>query len=174
MGLKMKVKAAVVLLVVVFLLLPSASRSFESQQKALRGLKGVRVLVEPLYPVAERLGLSKDQITTDVELRLRKAGVRVLSEKEMQETPGLPFLYVNINTYIPTGQKALCAFTARVDLAEVVTLARGYPSVGLIWHKDSIGTVGTQSIREIRGEVGDLVDEFINDYLAANPKRQGN
>jgi hypothetical protein len=41
---------------------------------------------------------------------------------------------------------------------------------GTIWSA-ARATVWTSKIREIRKDVGDDVDEFINDYLAANPKR---
>lgn len=30
---------------------------------------------------------------------------------------------------------------------------------------------GITTISKIQGHIGDAVDEFINDYLAANPKR---
>ena len=86
----------------------------------------------------------------DVELRLRKAGVRVLTKKERLEAPGMPYLYVNINPFIRPGS-ALWAYSISVDLREVVTLDRGFKHVGAIWHRGSVGTVGTDKIREIRG-----------------------
>ena len=39
------------------------------------------------------------------------------------------------------------------------------------WETDTQGTVGKSNIRQIREVIGDMVDKFINDYLAANPKK---
>jgi len=161
---------AVVVALVALLLLPGVSYALTNQQKALVGLKGVEVAVEGMNPQAERLGLTKAQIQTDVELRLRKAGVRVLTDEESLGTPGSPWLYVNVGTFIRSGS-ALCAYGVEVVLNEMVTLARGFKTVGGIWHTGNVGTVGTSNIREIRKDVGDQVDKFINDYLAANPKK---
>lgn len=139
------------------------------KQTALVGLKGVHVLVEEMDPQPERMGLSKAQIQTDVELRLRKGGVMVLTKEEMQETPGMPYLYLDVDTFF-NSDIHLVAFSIRVELHESVTLARGFKTVGAIWETHSIGDVGKDNIREIRNSIGDKVDKFINDYLAANPK----
>jgi len=40
------------------------------------------------------------------------------------------------------------------------------------WDKSYAGIVGAKYIRDIREAVKDLVDEFANDYLAVNPKRE--
>jgi hypothetical protein len=40
------------------------------------------------------------------------------------------------------------------------------------WESTSyIGTVGAEKLSSIRGNVKDQVDQFINAYLAANPKK---
>jgi hypothetical protein len=77
-GITLKVKAVVVILVVV-LLLPGVSHALTFKQEALVGLKGVEVKVIKSDHEAGRLGLSQDQINTDVELRLRKAGIKVIT-----------------------------------------------------------------------------------------------
>lgn len=166
----MRKQWVVALLVVALLLLPGLSYALTADQKVLVGLKGVYVLVESLDPQAERLGLTKGQIQTDVELRLRKAGVMVLTREEWKKTPGKPFLYVNISTKTRSGSE-LCAYSTHVKLEELVTLARGFQTAGTIWNTGEVGTVGINKISQIRDSVGDRVDSFINDYLAANPKR---
>jgi hypothetical protein len=160
-------------LVMGLLLLPGVSWAITPNPKALAGLKGVYVLIEVLNPQAERLGLTKDQIKTDVELRLLKAGVRVLTEEEQRITPGKPSLYVNINTHIEK-DLAVIPLSIRIDLNEIVTLATGIKTIGTIWHTGSVGVVGKKSIKKIRDAVNQDIDRFINDYLAANRKRQGN
>ena len=157
-----------VLVLVVVILLPGASHALSLEQEVLVGLKGVMVMVEDLNPAAERLGLSKDQIQTDVELRLRGAGIKVLREKEMFQIPGYPRLYVNVNTII--SEVPVCAFSIRVELKEFITLANGLEATGAVWQVSSVGVGGINKISKIRSYVGDEVDKFINDYLAANPK----
>ena len=167
----MKTKAlTAVVALVSLILLPGVSHALTPKQQALVGLKGVEVVVEDIRPEAERLGLTEAQIQTDVELRLRKAGVRVLTAKESDETPGVPFLYVNVTTIFFQKTSAV-VYSIFVQLKEAVTLKRGFIAVGAIWNTGSVGTVGTSNIRKIRVSVGDKVDEFINDYLAANPKK---
>jgi hypothetical protein len=157
-----------VLLLLVLILIPGISNALTIDQKNLVGLKGVCVLVEALRPEVERLGLNRAQIETDVELRLRKAQVRVLTKEESHKTPGNPFLYVHLNVGVGTN---ICAFSIYVGLNEEVMLKRGFNAFGIIWYKDMAGTVNKTNIRTIRALVGDLIDMFINDYLAANPKR---
>jgi hypothetical protein len=63
-------------------------------RETLRGLGAVHVVIEHLQPNAERAGLTRSQVQTDVELRLRKAGIRVLKEQEKLASPGMPYLYI--------------------------------------------------------------------------------
>jgi hypothetical protein len=160
-----------VALVLAFLLLPCVSHALTVEQKVLVGVKGVSVVVvvENMKPRAGS-GLTEDQLKVYVELRLRKAGVRVLTEEERGETPGNPYLYVNVSTYIEADDP-IVAYSILVQLKEWVTLARGFETTGVIWQRGLVGTVGKAKLRLIRGGLGDQVDIFINDYLAANPKK---
>jgi hypothetical protein len=168
MRLKMQVKVVAVFLAMAILLFPTISRAAENpDQQVLRGLKGVSVAVGKIRREAERLGLDTEKIKTDVELRLRKAGIKVLTGQEMMETPGMPYLLVSVNATVGSG---ICAYAIDVDLHEAVTLDRGPRIHSPVWNAAYAGWVGTNKIREIRGHVGDLVDKFINDYLVANPK----
>jgi len=123
-----------------------------------------------MNPQVERLGLTKAQIQMDVELRLRKAGVRVLTLEERRKVPGMPYLYVNVITaFNPDSPHFIFGIT--VELGEMVTLERGFQAHGVIWSTVEVGSVGTSNIMQIRDGVGDMVDKFINDYLVANPKK---
>ena len=59
----------------------------------------MQVVVFDMKPDIERDGLSWEQIQTDVELRLRKAGIRVLTEQERLDAPGSPWLAVQVATF---------------------------------------------------------------------------
>lgn len=164
-------KIATSVALVVLLLLPGVSNA-RRQIDALVGLKGVQVKVQKISPDAERMGLTEDQIKTDVELRLRKAGVRVLTEKEVDETPGQPALYVREDTIVMQ-DFPIIVNSISVELEEWVTLPRGSQPyvIIIIWSTSQTTPMGAGKIQQIRGQVGWLVDRFIHDYLAANPKK---
>lgn len=158
-----------VALVAAFLLFAGDSYANSFGPQNLIGLQGTGVIVENLAPEAGNLGLSKTVIQTDVELRLRKAGVKVLTEEESLETLGIPCLYVKINARSVPGLP-LVVFSIAVELREWVRLVSGLETVAAIWHTAYLGTVEKEKIRTLREEVGHQVDVFIKDYLAANPK----
>jgi hypothetical protein len=166
-----RLKKEVMALVVMLLLLPVVSHALSDEQEALVGLRGVYVVIGPLRQDIESLGLNSDQIKTDIELRLRKAGIRVLAGKEMDEVPGKPYLYVNVDAVTKPGS-SLCAYSIKVQLAKNVPIESGSKIPGVIWQTTGYaGTANTCNTTRIHNIVGDLIDHFINDYLAANPKK---
>lgn len=141
-------------------------------RETLRGLRGVKVSIDNFVPEAEKEGLSKSQLQVDVELRLRKAGIRVLTEEEWLKTPGMPALYVLVTTH--ENKIGVHAFSIRVKLRQEVKLVRqpNFRTVlaGTYETNGYVGTVGSSNLRNLREAVADEVDVFINDYLAENPK----
>jgi hypothetical protein len=65
------------LLILVFFVIPKQMFSQNDGNKTLRGFNTLKVVVESLDPEMERSGLTKEQIQTDVEIKLRKAGFNV-------------------------------------------------------------------------------------------------
>jgi hypothetical protein len=143
-------------------------------RETLRGLRGIKVVIEHLKPHTERAGLRRSQIQTDVKLRLRKAGIRVLTLEEGLATPGGPYLYININSSPGTGPLAnLVAFNIEVALKQSAFLTRNTAITTLgatTWSIGFLVGVHQEDVRQIRDYVGDLVDAFINDYLSVNRK----
>jgi hypothetical protein len=166
-----------VVVIALVMLFTTVSHSAESEREALCGLKGLYVVVENVQPQVERLGLSKNEILKDVELRLQTAGVKIMaknvekySKKDIYETPGMSTLYINVNTSPTLDLPPRLAFSIRVELKEIVTVARGFFAVGVIWDTSALGVVETNNINKIQKQVDDLVTKFIDDYLAVNPK----
>ncbi len=137
------------------------------ERENLKGLQGVFVLVEGIDKDAQNAGLSEDTIQTDVELRLRLAGIKVLTEAECLKTPGYPYLYVNLNA---TNRANSLIYSIGIDLNQRVTLARDPSTVthASTWHTGSVGIGGVEFIRNA---IKSNIDVFLNDYLAANPKK---
>ena len=145
----------------------------ELEQATLAGLTGVGVIVLEMGPDAEIGGLAKSTLRTDVELRLRQAGIRVLGENEALAAPGSPYLYLHVNTAKPQGGD-IYAISIYLGLAQGVRLTRNpaIASMGTTWRaRGTIGTAPANRLHQVRDAVRDNVDEFINAYLAANPKK---
>lgn len=153
-------------LVMVLLVAANAATAVDAgfSRASLKGLKGVQVLVEPLQTEVEQGGLNKASIQTDVELKLRQAGITVLTEE------GTPYLYIDVNT----SSGSLYAYFVGVKLCQTVRLDRD-PSIQVLlattWDVGEVGTVGRVNLRSIRDRIKDLVDMFINAYLSVNPKK---
>ena len=144
----------------------------ESTRMTLAGVHGVRVVVR-LSDSAEvqKDGLFQSQLQTDVEIKLRQTGITVLSQQEAQLGPWLNVNVstLNVSSTSATGMYAVC-MTA--ELHQWVTLTRN-PSVR-VWVStwSATGQFGTTAhLSSVRDRIRDMTDQFINAYLAANPKR---
>jgi hypothetical protein len=142
------------------------SQTLGREVMTLKGLKGVGIIVEDVKPAVEAAGLKREDLVTDTELRLRAAGIRVLTQEEQLDTPGYPYLYVRVNA-IPEGR--LLTHSLAVRLHQVAYLeSTGYCAGGVTtWERGSIGRTDAEKIRQ---EVRNRVDEFALDFLKANPK----
>jgi hypothetical protein len=146
----------------------------EYARSSLRDLKGVYILIEHLTPDVERDGLSKDQLQADVELRLRQAGIKVLTRGESLKTLGLPEFYVNV-TALKSKDGAMYVVSVNAEFDQLVTLVRNrnIKVQGTTWSVGGITTTGVPSLnKDARDMVGDVVDEFIDAYRAANLNSQ--
>ena len=141
-------------------------------KEVLQGLEGVFVLVRDIRQEAEKYGLTKKALQTDTELQLRRYGIKVLTLEECVSTPGQPFLCINVILSLEEGVP-LAGAAINVELRETVLLLREPKRICYsvsTWSKTGVWGVGLSRIKDLRESVKDLVNEFINDYLAANPK----
>jgi hypothetical protein len=152
------------------LLIGSISPSVQAQAhhdvKTLKGIRAVWVLVENFSDGAKVLGLSKETTKTDVELKLRLAGMRVVTEEEGFKLPGGPYVYVVVNL-TDTASAASVDISLNQDAKlesndEIVTGVDTWSRGVVIAHP------GLQGIRD---SIKDLVDTFLNDWLSVNPKK---
>lgn len=141
------------------------------KEETLRGLSGVGVLVEDIKKKAEEKGLTEERVQTTVELELRKVGIKVLSEEQLSNTPGAPYLYINIHAVVRDDGFVL--HNISLELKQTVALARDDSTtcIATTWSKGSLGTAGAEKIDQIRSvALVSLLEEFLNDWLAVNPK----
>ena len=139
----------------------------------LKDLPGVRVVVERFRSAAEDAGFDERTFQTDVELKLRMAGIKAAEDTD------LPQLYLNVNT-LHRERKRNDAYSVSLQLFQRVLLESQLHSnqenssdealatsttVASTW---STGSLGLGSVADVRAAVRDRVDMFINDWLAVN------
>jgi len=141
----------------------------EGSRATLAGLAGVQVVVESLPLAATRYGLDRATLRTDIELRLRMAGLRVVESDSASSS----FLYVAVN--LQDSDVGIAAYSLSVAFYQFVRLYRlpqsALPVMAITWSVHGVGTARIQSVPGIRDYARDYVDRFINAYLAVNPRR---
>jgi hypothetical protein len=116
----------------------------------------VHVIVEVLRPEAKKAGLTEAMIRSDTELKLRLAGIRVLTQDEALKEPGQPYLYLNatVRQTPPNSWR----FSVSVELVQNVRLIRN-PAI--------VVQADTWSVSEMNG-VGPSAD--MPDMVRSDPK----
>jgi hypothetical protein len=146
----------------------------EMTRQTLLGLKGVSVAVENPQPnvqkYVQRFGLARDQLQKDIEQRLAKAGIAVLSQEKWPQTLGRPVLYVTVNTH--EYEKYWYAYTIVVDLMQIATLEANPDAKTLAstWSINMAGVASIGTLNTIKDNVNILVDRFIDACLSVNRK----
>ena len=111
-----------------------------------------------------------------MELRLRHAGIAVLTQEESLKAPGAPVLDVAVIVFFPSSPlvRGLAAYSILVELHQTARLETD-ASLALVstWRVVSIGTSGVDKLHAVRDSVTDDVDKFINAYLSVHPRTTG-
>jgi hypothetical protein len=140
---------------------PSAASDTEGTRATLEGIRAVTVVMEPLERAVEQAGLTTAQVQTDVELRLRKAGIRV-------DSSATAYLYVNVNVMESNG-----GFAANVDVQlnqRAVLIENSLTATVATWSCGAIlMTSAERASKFIPESLGELVDRFLAAYLSVNP-----
>jgi hypothetical protein len=156
--------------VMTVLLIGGSSMSVPAQNspgvRSLKGISAVSVLVEDLPNGAKVLGLTKEMIQTDIELKLRLAGMRVVTDAEGLKIPGSPTFYVVVN--LTDDASAACIGVELDQSAQLLRDGQFAPSVDT-WSKGIV--MSHPTAQTIRDNSKDLVDMFLNAWLSVNPKK---
>ncbi|MEX0999652.1 MAG: hypothetical protein WD000_06805, partial [Thermodesulfobacteriota bacterium] len=74
----------------------SFSQGDQAEMNTLKGLKGIGVSVEDIDADAAADGLNKQKLLTVITQKLKKSGVKVLTDQEVGTISGQPKLVLNI------------------------------------------------------------------------------
>lgn len=137
---------------------------FVDGKDVLISIKGINVVVNNADANTNEIGLTKQRIQADVELRARKAGLLV-----GEQVVGV----LEVDLKVIKTESGLFAYSINVNFREVVELStRNVAAIASIWSHDMMGVAGRSKTSVIGENIGYAVDRFINDWLAANPPRK--
>jgi hypothetical protein len=157
------VKIAVLAVILFSSVATAAAQDLSVDAASLKGINGIQVVVEEPDDSGKALGLSRDAIQGDVELKLRSAGVRVVSGRDNFGSPGSPFLHVDVMAIDRTT-------VASIELCQNVHLMRNREfSVGTTWSRRMMETNATAETT--RNLIKDEVDFFLKDLLSVNSRK---
>lgn len=151
---------------------PSLAIDSQSNRATIKGLPGIGVLVEKLPGELEKEGLRRDQLQKDVEAQLKKAGIKVYSREECSKIPGEPYLYINLNVNIAKTESDLYPYTIDIMLIQKVSLIRDPNRVAyaITWSTGGVGSITKSIVNQLRENVTEVVEIFIQRFLEENPK----
>jgi hypothetical protein len=122
-----------------------AAQNSEEGRKSLKGITGFYVSVKILDPVIEKEGLTTNQIRTDVELRLRRAGIKVFTTEQASQAPGKPLLGVDL---MIGSKQGLYPYALDIGAHQLVKLERD-PTVIIYATTWSVGSAGIADLSSI-------------------------
>ena len=141
------------------------------QRVSLRGLNGVHILVADLDTDDEIDGLDEAQIRKDIDNMLRAAGIHVLTREEAMRTPGIPCLYVSVDSM--RGPDGFYAYSTIIELLQAVYLVRdpAIKTYAETWSTGVKGIIAEPNLKQaIQDDLKDMVTLFINNYVSVNHK----
>lgn len=138
---------------------------------ALRGLTALQVLVEPISLDAEKDGVKRSTLQADMELRLRRAGIGVVTDRSVPvlESAVLRLRLDDLKRDLEQG--SYHEFRLTLEVIQDVQLVRD-PAVqasSAAWSRTMGGTrLSATLVASVRGALRQEMEHLLDDYLAAN------
>jgi len=130
----------------------------------LRGLKSLKIIVDPLDAELQRGGVTSKNLVTQIAQRLEKGGVPVDDNA---------VAFVGLHLTAAHAKKKTSAVFLSLGLYQTVSMARD-PSIKTTtetWSGESVVLVPPELFSQAVGDTVDqLVDQFIGAFRSANPK----
>lgn len=130
------------------------ARSNEAVSHGLQGITTVSVVVDVNDDVRE-LGLTEGLIEGDVKLKLRRAGMRVVTTRDILTITGSPSLYVSVTSL------ASQAATVQVQLEQNAHLERNSEFVAGVTTWETTFVIANPTVQGIRMTVNSGIDKFL-------------
>jgi len=162
-----------ILYITLLLCLPFWQHSSHAQSltnAALTGIESMGVVVNPIDPDLVRTDFSVDYFKTQLEVELRKAGIKVTDHTTLAETTGRPYLELTIHAV----KVALNMYSYHIELKlmQHVQLRREPNMIlsTITWTRTQLGNQNRSKFHELNKDIQFMTNQFINDYFTVNPK----
>ena len=155
--------------VVVLLAVPARAQDDEQTRATLRGLKGVRIVVEDLSPALSDRGITTNVVLAEVQLPLRQAAIPIDDDSGRRPLPGDPVLNVQVLASVDE-RFDQCAFAVRLELRQNTQLERdhGMAVSATTWSTGGLGEAGKDWRQVLREELAYYAGVFVEAWQAAN------
>ena len=161
-------RIAFITVAILFFLVPNVKAKYwETCEESLKGIRSIFVLVNA-HSDLKKLGITNEKIKTDVELKLRTAGINVLSGDLSGIEPGLSVVVWGVE------HENLVYYTISVSLRQNVKLSRNLnlECYSKTWESTWAGLTQADRLEQkARIVIKDMIDEFLNEYLTVNSKK---
>lgn len=119
----------------------------------MQGMKGMRVVVEPLIPELEKDGLRRQEVLKELAAKVEKSGIKILPEEEWRRTPGKPVLNATIQAAKLENQNYQYTITIEVTKSETGARVSESEKIKTIWSTSEIGEGNVNDIRKTFDEI---------------------
>ena len=157
--------------VIAVMLVASEGSTADPTIQSMASVREIYVTVADMPKELADAGLTSDLLQTDVELRLRSVGIRIVSSAEAIDAPSLQVSVNGLETQTARGAHLGYAAAVSFEFFQDVSLVRK-PKLTLkaaTWSVSNVAVGPTTAV--IRDCAKDLADKFANDFLTANPKK---
>jgi hypothetical protein len=154
-------------------LIPAAlvASDTKAARQSLKGLTGFAIEVEDVGS-KKTAGVDPAKIKSNVEAKLKGAGIKVLSDDEASKAPGNPHLSVNLDSI--TAKDNTVSFELTLAVLQGCTLARDatmkVPACNT-WSRGKVGRANSGIPAFIDQQIAGEVDAFLKAYAEVNPKK---
>lgn len=153
-----------------FPVLLSAQNEIERARISLQGLQefGFTANIEGSRQVVDHDSLTPTVIRQQAINQIVEAGIRFVSDDEVESSADIPFLYMHINTM--RLDNGLIPFSINLQLYQPVklTLNRDLQTSASTWDTGMVGIVSQDQLPLINQAAENVMEAFIYDYQNAN------
>lgn len=166
-----KLILSTLLFMIIFLPQPlSAQNEIGRARISLQGLQefGFTANIEGTQQVVDHDSLTPSVIRQRAVNQIVEAGLRFVSDEEVESSADIPFLYMHINTM--QLDNGLVPFSISLQLYQPVKLSlnRDLQTSASTWDTGMVGIVSQDQLPVINQAAENMMTEFINDYQRAN------
>lgn len=147
----------------------SQTSNSPDRQQSMKGLEGIYVQVNLNSDIKEA-GFSEAAIKNEVETKLRIAGLTILNEQEIVNTPGKPYFQITTFGYKMSTGGYVCAILAGLKQDVLLIRDTSIETEASTWSSMWEITFSEGNMYHLGETVLTMVDQFTKDYLAVNPK----